>query len=140
MRDLKGRLRKRPILVADQLKAYRKAAREVFGKNVRLSQKKSDPDTGFTTAYVERHNLTIRMSNRRYARKTNTFSKMLRRHEMSVHLFVVNYNYCRIHMSLDVTPAMKAGLDNTLRDCEWIVGLIDATTPKPRKPGRKPRD
>ena len=121
--------------MADKLSAYRKAAREVFGKRVRLSQKKSDPESGFVTCHVERHNLTIRMSNRRFARKTNAFSKMFSKHVAMLHLFMFYYNFCRIHMSLDVTPAMEAGLTDTLRDCTWIVELIDSLTPPPKKPG-----
>ena len=62
MRDMASRLDETPRLVADQLKAYRKAAREVFGKKIELHQKKSDPETGFTTAHVERHNLTSNCS------------------------------------------------------------------------------
>ena len=135
MRDLARRLDKTPILVADQLKAYRKAAREVFGKKVRLSQKKSDPDTGFTTAHVERHNLTIRMCNRRFNRKTNAFSKKFSRHVATIHLFMLYYNFVRIHKTLRVTPAMEAELTDTLHDFEWIVELIDSLTPPPKKPG-----
>ena len=135
MRDLASRLDERPRLVADQLKAYRKAAREVFGKKIELHQKKSDPETGFTTAYVERHNLTIRMSNRRFNRKTNAFSKKFSRHKATIHLFMLHYNFCRIHKTLRVTPAMEAGLTDTLHDIDWIVELIDSLTPPPKKPG-----
>ena len=135
MRDLAKRLDKTPILVADQLKAYRKAAREVFGKKVVLSQKKSDPDTGFTTAHVERHNLTIRMCNRRFNRKTNAFSKKFAQHMATIHLFMLYYNFVRIHKTLRVTPAMEAWLTGTLHDFEWIVELIDSLTPPPKKPG-----
>ena len=48
------------------------------------------------------------------------------------------YNFCRIHKTLPVTPAMAAGLTSTLHDAEWIVDLIDASAPKPQKPGPKP--
>ena len=136
--DLASRLQKRPSITADELKSYRKAAREVFGrKKARktLSQTRKGKDTGHNTAYVERHNLTIRMGNRRYARKTNAFSKKLSKHITMMDLWAVHYNFCRIHKTLRVTPAMEAGICDTLRDCEWIVWLIDSMTPAPKKPG-----
>ena len=135
--DIKSRLQERPHITADGLKSYRKAAKAVFGKKARkvLSQTRKGKDTDHNTAYVERHNLSIRMGNRRYARKTNAFSKKLARHITMMDLWVVHYNFCRIHMSLRVTPAMEAGLSDTLRDCEWIVWLIDSMMMPPKKPG-----
>ena len=53
------------------------------------------------TSYVERHNLTIRMANRRFTRETNAFSKKMSRHEAAMHLFSVYYNFCRIHQPLN---------------------------------------
>ena len=136
--DLAGRLQKQPHITADQLQAYRKAAKEVFGKKkarTTLSQTRKGKDTGHNTAYVERHNLTIRMENCRYTRKTNAFSKKFSQHISMMDLWVVYYNFCRIHKTLRVTPAMEAGICDTLRDCEWIVGLIDLSTAAPKKPG-----
>lgn len=135
--DLAGRLEKTPRITADELKAYRKAAKQVFDKKHKrvLSQMRKGEDTDHNTAYVERHNLTIRMGNRRYTRKTNAFSKMLSKHISMMHLWALHYNYCRIHKTLHVTPAMEAGLTDTLLDCRWIVWLIDSTTPAPKKPG-----
>ena len=136
--DLASRLQKRPSITADELKSYRKAAKVVFGKkkaSKTLSQTRKGKDTGHNTAYVERHNLTIRMGNRRYARKTNAFSKKLSRHITMMDLWVVHYNFCRIHKTLRVTPAMEAGICDTLLDCEWIVWLIDSMTMPPKKPG-----
>lgn len=66
------------------------------------------------TAYVERHNLTIRMSNRRFNHRTNAFSNKLVKHEAMVHLFAVHYSFCRIHAILEVTPAREAGIIDTL--------------------------
>ena len=48
------------------------------------------------------------------------------------------YNFCRIHKTLRVTPAMEAGLATMPRDAEWVVELVDAAAPKPAKPGPKP--
>ena len=86
------------------------------------------------TSYVERHNLTKRMGMRRFTRLTNGFSKRIEKHIAMLSLYFVLYNFCRIHKSLRVTPAMEAGLTNELRDMEWIVGLIDARAPKPSRP------
>ena len=74
------------------------------------------------------------MGNRRYARKTNAFSKMFAKHTSMMNLWALHYNFCRIHSSLRVTPAMEAGLTDTLHDCEWIVDLIDRGTTR-KKPG-----
>ena len=135
--DLASRLQKRPRITADDLKAYRKAAQAVFGKKARktLTQTRKGENTDHNTAYVERHNLSIRMGNRRYARKTNAFSKKLSSHVGMMDLWVVHYNFARIHKTLRVTPAMEAGLADTLRDCEWIVWLIDSMMLAPKKPG-----
>ena len=65
------------------------------------------------------------------------FHKKLRNHEHHNALHFLHYNYCRIHKSLRVSPAMAAGVTNVLRDTEWIVELIDARAPKPAKPGPK---
>ena len=100
-----------------------------------LSQTRKGVDTGHTTSYVERHNLTIRMGNRRFARKTNAFSKMFSRHVTMMNLWALHYNFCRIHSTIKITPAMEAGLTDTLHDCEWIVELIDAMAMLPKKPG-----
>lgn len=136
--DLASRLEWLPYITADELKSYRTAAMQVFGKVKRfwmLSQTRKGEDTGHSTAYVERHNLTIRMGNRRYTRKTNAYSKMLSRHVTMMDLWAVHYNFCRTHSTLGTTPAVATGLTDEPHDCEWIVGLIDAMTPSPKKPG-----
>ena len=88
-----------------------------------------------STSYVERQNLNIRMGIRRFTRLTNAFGKKLENQVHAFALYLVFYNFCRIHTSLRMSPAMAAGVTNTLRDVEWIVGLIDARTPAPKKPG-----
>ena len=86
------------------------------------------------TSYVERHNLSMRMGMRRFTRLTNAFSKRVEKHWAMVSLYTLHYNFCRIHKTLKVTPVMKIGLSDTVRDMEWIVGLIDARAPKPNRP------
>lgn len=141
MADVINRLDETPTLVADHLKAYKKAAKQIFGDDAKqiLLQTKKGATSDLSTSYVERHNLTIRMSNRRYTRKTNAFSKKAERHADLFSLFAVYYNFCRIHKTLRVTPAMEVGLTDTLRDCKWIVSLIDEITAKPKRPGPKPK-
>ena len=137
MKDLNSRLTKRPKLTADSLKAYGRATKKTWGTTSHLSQIRKGEDTDHNTSYVERHNLTIRMANRRFTRKTNAFSKKMSRHEAAMHLFAVYYNFVRIHRTLRVTPAMEAGLTDTLYDMGWIVGLIEDITEPPKKPGPK---
>ena len=76
---------------------------------------------------------------RRYTRLTNTFSKKVENHAHALALYYVWYNFCRVHKTLRVTPAMEAGITNTVHDMEWIVDLIDARVPQPgpRGPYRK---
>ena len=137
MKDLVKRTRKRPRLTADSLRAYDIAAKRVWGRKADLFQIGKREDTDHSTSYVERHNLTIRMANRRFTRKTNAFSKKLAKHEAAMQLFALHYNFCRIHGTLQVTPAMEAGIDDKLHDVNWIVDLIDEITEPPKKPGPK---
>ena len=135
MCDLERRLIEQPILATDSLPAYGGAARRAFGNDVNITHIRKGEDTEHNTSFVERHNLTIRMSNRRYSRSTNAFSKQLKQHRNAMNLFAVWYNFCRIHKTLRVTPAMETGICNTLHDLDWIVELIDEREPKPKKPG-----
>ena len=75
------------------------------------------------------------MGNRRFTRLTNAFSKKVEKHAAMVSLFFLHYNFCRIHKTLRVTPAMEAGIETTVRDCEWIAKLVEAREPKPGKRG-----
>ena len=88
-----------------------------------------------STSHVERQNLSMRMGMRRYTRLTNGFSKKLENHLHMLSLHFVHYNFVRMHKSLKMTPAMAAGVSNTLHDMAWIVGLIDADAPAPTKRG-----
>ena len=163
MDDLRGRLEDRPQISTDGLSAYVGAVEGAFGGDVDFAQVikaygkepgednerrysppvctdiekpriEGNPDLRkANTSYVERHNLTMRMGMRRFTRLTNGFSKRVEKHIAMLSLYFVHYNFCRIHKSLRVTPAMEAGLTNELRDMEWIVSLIDARAPKPNR-------
>jgi hypothetical protein len=74
------------------------------------SRDAGEPDPKhISTSFVDRQNLTMRMSIRRFTRLTNAHSKKYENHEAAVALHYMHYNYCRIHQTLRVTPAMEAG-------------------------------
>lgn len=79
-----------------------------------------------STSYVERQNLTMRMAMRRYTRLTNGFSRKIENHIASLAIHYMHYNFVRIHQTTRVTPAMAAGVTNTLWSIENIVALLDA--------------
>ncbi|MGA8728187.1 MAG: IS1 family transposase [Terracidiphilus sp.] len=90
-----------------------------------------------STSYVERQNLTMRMSMRRFTRLTNGFSKKVENHAHAVALHYMHYNFCRVHQSLRVTPAMEAGIANHI----WTVDELIALIPKPvARPTTKDRE
>ena len=164
MDDLRSRLEDRPQVSTDGLSAYLGAVEGAFGGDVDFAQiikaygkepgednerrysppvctdiekrrVEGSPDLRkANTSYVERHNLTMRMGMRRFTRLTTEFSKRVEKHVAMVSLYTLHYNFCRIHKTLKVTPAMEAGLTGELRDMEWIVSLIDARAPKPNRP------
>lgn len=76
-----------------------------------------------STSYVERQNLTMRMSMRRFTRLTNAFSKKIENHIHAISLYFMHYNYARIHQTLRVTPAMEAGISDHVWSLEEIAGL-----------------
>jgi IS1 family transposase len=76
-----------------------------------------------STSYVERQNLTMRMSMRRFTRLTNGFSKKVQNHECAVALHFMYYNFGRVHKSLRVTPAMEAGIADHVWSLEEIAAL-----------------
>ena len=88
-----------------------------------------------STSHVERMNLSIRMQNRRFTRLTNAFSKKLDNHIHALALYFAFYNFCRIHKSLRVTPAMAAGITDRLWTLEDIVDQIDSMAPAPKARG-----
>jgi hypothetical protein len=98
--------------------------------------------TNISTSYVERSNLTLRMSSKRFARLSNGFSKRLENHCAAVSLYVMHYNFCRVHESLRSTPAMALGVAERV----WTISdLLDAAlatqpiTPKVTPPDRRRR-
>jgi IS1 family transposase len=168
MEDVASRLANRVQLTTDGHKAYLEAVEGAFGADVDYAmlikvygetpegskgryspaectgtQKikiEGNPEKRLvSTSYVERMNLNIRMGNRRFTRLTNAFSKKIDNHLHMLSLYFVHYNFCRIHKTLRMSPAMAAGVSKTLNDMEWIVGLIDAReqAPKPRGPYKK---
>lgn len=96
----------------------------------------SPDEAHVSTSYVGRSNLSLRMHNRRFTRLTNAFSKKIDNHIYMLSLYFVFYNFCRVHKTLRVTPAMAAGISDTVRDVEWIVGMIDEVAAKPKRPAR----
>lgn len=151
MRDLQSRLANRVQLTTDGHKAYLTAVEEAFGPEVDFSQLVKlygavpEPDTRYSpgecigckreqimgnpdplhvsTSFVERQNLTMRMSMRRFARLTNAFSKKIENHAAAVALHFMHYNFGRIHKTLRVTPAMEAGISDHLWSLEKIADL-----------------
>jgi IS1 family transposase len=163
MQDLAGRLSNRVQLTTDGHKMYLQAVEDAFsgavdfaqlvkvygpapeGPEVRYSpaeclgcQKaaiQGDPDPAHvSTSYVERHNLTLRMGIRRYTRLTNAHSKRLRNHTAALGLFLCYYNFCRIHQTLRVTPAMAAGVTSTVWSIADLIALMPAPVAQKRGP------
>ena len=92
-----------------------------------------------STSYVERQNLTIRTHNRRFARKTNAYSKKIENLIYSVALHFTYYNFCRRHETIRVTPAMEAKLAKYIWNIDEIVALIPGPIYGKRGPYKKKR-
>jgi IS1 family transposase len=90
-----------------------------------------------STSYVERQNLNMRMSMRRFTRLTNGFSKKVENHGHAVALYFAYYNFVRIHQTLRVTPAMEAGLSDHVWSVEELVSLMPEPEAKKRGPYKK---
>ena len=160
MDDLRSRLANRVQLTSDGLKAYLEAVEGAFGGDVDYAQlvkiygdakdgeKRYSPPTyvgarkrrvegrpdpaHVSTSYVERNNLTMRMSIRRFTRLTNAFSKKIENHAHSVALHFMHYNFCRQYKSQKgISPAMAAGVTDRLWDIEDIVRLVAEAAPQP---------
>ena len=79
-----------------------------------------------STSFVERQNLTMRMHMRRFTRLTNGHSKKIDNHRHAVALHYMYYNFCKVHQTLRVTPAMEAGLTDHVWALQELVGLLEA--------------
>lgn len=96
-----------------------------FIKTETVIQSGSPSGDHISTSYVERQNLTMRMHMRRFTRLTNAFSKKLENHCHAIALHFAYYNFCKIHKTLRVTPAMEAGLRKDVMTIEDLVRLAD---------------
>ncbi len=97
-----------------------------IGADMKVVSGNPDPKH-VSTSYVERQNLTMRMHMRRFTRLTNGFSKKFDNHVYAVALHFMHYNFCRVHQTLRITPAMAAGLT----DHVWSIEELCALLPKP---------
>ena len=106
---------------------------------IRKDRIEGNPDPKHvSTSFIERQNLTMRMSMRRFTRLTNGFSKKLENHAHAIALHYMVYNFCRIHQTLRVTPAMEAGVTDRLWEISDIVALVEAQQkPGPRGPYKR---
>jgi IS1 family transposase len=117
----------------DGTKSYGPAGDDCIGirkKVVAGAPKESD----ISTSIVERQNLTMRMSMRRFTRKTNGHSKKVENHMHAISLHFLYYNYARIHQTLRITPAMAAGLSDHVWSAEEIAALAPIEAPQTRGP------
>ena len=158
--DLAGRLANRVQITSDGHRPYLEAVDKAFGSEVDFAQlikiygetvegqkryspaecigaKKSkvigNPDLCcVSTSFVERQNLTMRMSIRRFTRLTNAFSKKIENHAHSVALHYMHYNFVRIHKTLRVSPAMAAGVTDRLWSIGDIVRLVEQAEAQPK--------
>lgn len=155
MQDLSHRVRHRIQLTTDGNKAYLNAVEGAFGAEIDYAmlvklygepkgneqERRYSPgqccgtikgtvcgspdEKHISTSLVERQNLTMRMSMRRFTRLTNGFSKKVQNLECAVALHFMFYNFGRIHKSLRVTPAMEAGLADHVWSLEEIAALAN---------------
>lgn len=151
MEDVASRIDSRIQLTTDGLRLYAQAVEGAFGMDVdyamliklygndsfdtkyspgecvgtQTAVLQGAPDPRYvSTSFVERSNLTMRMSIRRFTRLTNGFSKKLENHEAAVALHFMHYNFCRVHKTLRVTPAMEAGLSSHVWEISELVALL----------------
>lgn len=154
MRDVAGRITNRIQLTTDGHRVYAEAVEGAFGADIDYAMlvkiygaSNDNPESRYSpatcigcrtgvlagspdpdhisTSFVERQNLSMRMGMRRFTRLTNAFSKKLENHGHMVALYFMHYNFCRVHKTLRVTPAMEAGLTDhvwTIEELLWHRG------------------
>jgi IS1 family transposase len=156
MHDCASRIRNRVQITTDGHKAYLEAVESAFGADIDYAQLQKvygapaenhtryspaqcigcdmkvlsgdrDPKH-VSTSYVERQNLSMRMSIRRFTRLTNAFSKKIENHAAAVALWFMYYNFCRVHTTLRVTPAMESGLSNHVWTIQELCSLLPKQT------------
>jgi len=153
MHDLEARLRDRIQLTTDGHRVYLDAVESAFGSGIDYSMlvkmygndaesevryspaecigTRVIPIIGqpnpkhISTSYVERQNLTMRMRMRRFTRLTNAFCKKVENHGWAVALYFMHYNFCRVHQTLRVTPAMEAGVSDHVWTLGELVALLE---------------
>jgi IS1 family transposase len=153
MYDLAARLANRVQLTTDGHRVYLEAVELAFGTEIdyamlvklygsdragearyspaecigcRTQRIVGNPDPAhISTSFVERHNLTMRMTMRRFTRLTNAFSKKIDNHIAALSLYFMYYNFCRVHQTLRVTPAMEAKITDHVWGVEEIVALLE---------------
>ena len=151
MTDLAGRLANRVQLTTDGHRAYLNAVDAAFDRDIDYamlvkiygdapeSEKRYSPadclgadktvirgrpdPAHISTSYVERQNLTMRMSMRRFTRLTNGFSKKLDNHKHMLAIYFMYYNFGRVHQTIRVTPAMEAGVSDHIWTSQEICNL-----------------
>ncbi|HZQ19603.1 MAG TPA: IS1 family transposase [Terriglobales bacterium] len=158
MQDLASRIASRIQLTTDGHRVYADAVEDAFGADIdyamlvkiygasndspesryspatcigcRTGVLAGNPDPKYiSTSFVERSNLSMRMGMRRFTRLTNAFSKKLENHGHAVALYFMHYNFCRVHKTLRVTPAMEAGLTDHVWTVEELVALLTPSVP-----------
>jgi IS1 family transposase len=154
MQDLASRISSRIQLTTDGHRVYVDAVEDAFGADIdysmlvkiygmpssldesryspatcigcRTANISGDPDPQHVnTSFVERQNLSMRMGMRRFTRLTNGFSKKIENHGHAVALYFMHYNFCRVHKTLRITPAMEAGLTDHVWTLEELIELLE---------------
>ena len=150
--DLASRLATRVQLTSDGLRVYLEAVEGAFGSEIDYAMlvktyESTQEETRYSpavctscerkpvmghpdpkhisTSYVERQNLSMRMSMRRFTRLTNAHSKKIENMAYAVALYYMYYNFARIHETLRCTPAMEAGVSDYVWSIQEIVGLAE---------------